>query len=115
MCLARKANKLMRQVDQVTNILTGGKVQYNNITKQALCSSPTFVARFHPAALKYMIKKGDVDETYTESAMAMLPQLQQQKQQTEIAASENSSALWMHIFNQKPESSSTTTAEVIAV
>ena len=67
----------MRQVDQVTNILTGGKVQYNSNNKTSSLLAST-CGSFHLAALKYMIKKGVFVETCTESAKAMLTLLQQQ-------------------------------------
>ena len=125
---SRKNKRLLRQVGQMTTLLTGGKVQYKGdgstiITKQDLCSSPTLVARFHLAALKYMINKGIFDETCMESAKAMLTQLQQQKEATERRNKDRKLKLQQAkkqctmdaYLNQKPSISSTTTSELITV
>ena len=73
--IPRKANGLW---DTWQTFWRAAKYNTITVTKQALCSSPALVARFHLAALKYMIKKGVLDETCTESANEMLTQLQQQ-------------------------------------
>ena len=116
------------KVSQMTTLLTSGKVQYKGdgstiITKQDLCSSPTLVARFHLATLKYMINMGIFDETCMESAKAMLTQLQQQKEATERRNKDRKLKLQQAkkqctmdaYLNQKPSISSTTTSELITV
>ena len=92
----------MRQVDQVTNILTGGKVQINNNNKTSsllianTCSSiPSCCTQVYDKEGCFPrnvhgICKGNADTAAT-------------TKQTEIAAREKkSSAPWMHILTKSP-------------